>query len=126
LKRTVYSRVSRLQLNDYLMQHDYPDPNAHNARRAVTITPLQKLYALNDEFVLEQARTFARRLIKDSNSQPRERIQNGYRLAFGRDPTEQELQLAEQFIMKESKSTLSRWEQFAQALLISNEMLYVD
>ena len=38
-RRTVYSRVSRLKLNDTLMQFDYPDANVHAEKRAITTTP---------------------------------------------------------------------------------------
>ena len=38
LRRTVYARISRLKLNDLLMQFDYPDANVHAEKRAVTIT----------------------------------------------------------------------------------------
>ena len=34
-ERTVYARVSRLQLNEMLMQFDYPDANVHAEKRSV-------------------------------------------------------------------------------------------
>jgi hypothetical protein len=37
-RRTVYARVSRLKLNDLLMQFDYPDANVHAEKRANTNT----------------------------------------------------------------------------------------
>src|SRR5206468_8360506 len=33
LRRTVYARISRLKLNDLLMQFDYPDANVHAEKR---------------------------------------------------------------------------------------------
>ena len=50
-RRTVYARISRLKLNDLLMQFDYPDANVHAEQRAVTTTPMQKLFVLNSPFM---------------------------------------------------------------------------
>ena len=57
-----------------------------------------------------------------------ERITAAYRLAFGRSPTEREQELAERFPALPPKPTdkLTRWEQYAQVLLASSEMMYVD
>ena len=60
-RRTLYSRVSRLKLNPMLAMYDFPDPNAHAARRVETITPVQKLFALNSPFVVRQAEALAER-----------------------------------------------------------------
>ena len=54
--RTVYARVSRLKLNDLLMQFDYPDANVHAEKRSVTMTPMQKLFVLNSAFMQRQRR----------------------------------------------------------------------
>src|SRR5439155_6679606 len=61
-RRTVYSRVSRLEVNRMLALFDFPDPNAHAAVRAETITPLQKLFVLNSPFMVEHAAALADRL----------------------------------------------------------------
>ncbi|MGZ8901263.1 MAG: DUF1549 and DUF1553 domain-containing protein, partial [Limisphaerales bacterium] len=61
-RRTVYARVSRLKLQDTLMQFDYPDANVHAERRANTTTPTQKLYLLNNPFVLARATTLQQKL----------------------------------------------------------------
>ena len=55
VRRTVFARVSRLKLNDLLIQMDYPDANVHADKRSVTTTPLQKLFAMNSPFMLRQA-----------------------------------------------------------------------
>lgn len=59
VRRTLYSEVSRLELNKMLSMFDFPDPNAHAERRAKTTTALQKLFVLNSPFMLEQANALA-------------------------------------------------------------------
>ena len=56
LRRTVYARVSRLKLNDLLMQFDYPGrQRPRGEARRSTNTPMQKLFVLNSPFMIEQA-----------------------------------------------------------------------
>src|SRR6266849_4292761 len=126
VRRTVYARVSRLKLNDLLMHFDYPDANVHAERRAVTTTPMQKLFMLNSAFMLGRAGSLAARLTMDPKESDKSRIERAYRLLFGREPEKAELRLAWEFLRRPGTLTMSRWEQYAQVLLTSNEMLYVD
>src|SRR6185436_16437890 len=41
-RRTVCSRISRLNLNGFLALFDYPDANIHSEKRSVTTMPTQK------------------------------------------------------------------------------------
>jgi hypothetical protein len=122
-RRTVYGRVSRLKLNDTLMQFDYPDANVHAERRANTTTPIQKLFVLNSPFVMECAERFAERT---DCSTPKERIRRAYRFLFGRDPQPAEERVALNFLSKPEDSDFTRWQQYAQVLFASNEFSYVD
>ncbi|MEO8352597.1 MAG: DUF1553 domain-containing protein, partial [Chthoniobacteraceae bacterium] len=123
--RTLYARISRLKLADTLMQFDYPDANVHAEKRAVTTTPIQKLFMMNSPFVQRMAASLAARLLGRAEDDPT-RVANAYRLLFNREPDETELALALKFLRKTAASDLSRWEQYAQLLLASNELLYVD
>jgi len=53
-------------------------------------------------------------------------VKNAYHKLFARDATPNEIELATQFLSKPTTSSMSRWEQYAQVLLASDEMLYVD
>lgn len=125
-RRTVHARVSRLKLNDLLMQFDYPDANVHAEKRAVSTTATQKLFMLNSPFVVAQAEALAARLTADPKESENQRIGRAYRLLFGREPEKDETKLGLQFLCKSGPAGMSRWEQYAQLLLVSNEMLYVD
>lgn len=121
-RRTVYSEVSRMDLNPMLARFDFPDPNVHSAARYETTTPLQKLFLLNSPFFVHQADALAARLRTHGGSY-QSQIEFVYQLLYSRLPTEQELSLGESFI---GAGDESRWSQYAQTLLISNEMFMVD
>jgi hypothetical protein len=124
-KRTIYSQVSRRELNKTLMLFDYPDANVHAARRSSSTTPTQKLFVMNSHFIIEQAKRLAQRL-QQSASDDASRIRHAYALLFAREPETEELAIAQEFLKQPAESTLTAWEQLAQALLATNEMLYVD
>ena len=125
-RRTLYARISRLKLDDLLMQFDYPDANVHAEKRSVTTTASQKLFMLNSPFMLRQARALAARLKTNPAANDKASVQRAYLLLFGREPEGTELKLALEFLRKPGAPEMTRWEQYAQLLLASNEMLYVD
>ncbi len=124
-RRTVYARISRLKLNDLLMQWDYPDANVHSEKRAVTVTPIQKLFVLNSTFMQRYSGSLASRLLGSAETDM-DRIRLAYRMLFAREPDEDEAALALKFLSRTGDSDMTRWEQYAQVLLASNELLYVD
>lgn len=124
-RRTVHARISRLQLNNTMMQFDYPDANVHAEKRATTTTAMQKLFALNSPFAIARARALAAHLTFDSETEEA-RVDHAYALLFGRSPDRTEKKLALEFLRKPDAPGMTRWEQYAQMLLASNEMLYVD
>jgi hypothetical protein len=126
LKRTVYGRISRLKLSELLTQFDYPDANVHAERRSVTTTPIQKLFVLNSPFMLRRASALAARLTSNTNESDADRVKKAYWMLFSRDATPDEISLATDFLSRPTTSSMSRWEQYAQVLLASDEMLYVD
>jgi hypothetical protein len=127
-KRTLYAQVSRRELNKTLMLFDYPDANVHAARRSSSTTPTQKLFVMNNPFVIEQARQLARRLEQGAGDDG-SRIRLAYELLFAREPGADEVALAKEFLQgtgPDAGSGMSGWEQLCQALLATNEVLYVD
>ena len=126
LRRTVHARVSRLKLNDLLMQFDYPDANVHAEKRSATTTPTQKLFLLNSPFMLARAKALAERVTTDASESDAASIQRAYQLLYGRSPDSAETAAALTFLRKPSSGETTRWQQYAQALLMANEMLYVD
>lgn len=124
-KRTLYSQISRKELNKTLMLFDYPDANVHAARRSESTTPTQKLFVMNSPFIIAEAKHLARRLQAEAQDDPA-RVRLAYELLFTREPLAEELDLALDFLRQPADGPMKPWEQLAQALLATNEMLYVD
>ncbi len=99
----------------------FPDANVHAAARSETITPLQKLFVMNNAFVIEQAKRFATR-ITSTESDSRDRIRLAYELLFARPPNEIEIGFGMTF-MRDDRNT---WSDYAHALMATNEMMYLD
>ena len=115
-KRSIYGYISRRKLDGTLALFDFPNPNLSAEKRIVTATPLQQLYFLNGEFFAARADALARRL----TGTPSERIVQIYRTVFGREATATELQLGREFV------AAGDWRAYAQVLLSSNELLFVN
>lgn len=125
-RRTVYARISRLSLDGFLMNFDYPDANVHTAQRSVTTTPLQKLWILNSPFMLEQASHLASQLqalpVEDAD-----RIREAYLRLYAREPATEETELGLRFLREsQAQDGFDAWSQYAQVLLAANEFFHVD
>ncbi|MDP7496305.1 MAG: DUF1553 domain-containing protein, partial [Roseibacillus sp.] len=121
LRRTVYARISRKELNAFLRQFDYPDANVHAAGRSVTTTPMQKLYLLNSPFVAARAARLAKSL---GETGVEERVEQLFRQVFARAPSASERAGSLRYF--ENSSSDRDWAGFAQVLLCSNAFLYRD
>ena len=120
--RTVYRFVSRRRLDVRLGLFDFPNPNRTSPQRFGTNTPLQGLFFLNSDMLMNQAEALAERLETDVGTNVDARIRHGYRLVFGRVPTGKELALTRRFVTNSDDG----WPRLAQTWLISNEFLYVN
>ncbi len=92
--------------------------------------PLQELFVLNSEFMAANAQALAARLLAAAGpaATDAERIGLAYRLLFGRAPTEHELALGLSYVSASPASSAGRsdWQRYTQALLATNEFLFVD
>lgn len=121
-RRSVYSYVSRLELNRMQQMFDFPDPNAHAALRSETTTPLQKLFMLNSDFMLARANQLVRRIEQEGVEVAKsEKINRVYEIVLGRQPTDEEAELALDYLRSSD-----HWPRFAQVLFASNEMIHLD
>jgi hypothetical protein len=98
-RRTVYGKVSRYKLDEYLQLFDFPSPNISAEKRFTTTVPLQRLFLMNSDFISVEAEEFARRIADEPDN--RSRIKKVYELAYGREPSEQETKLGIDYLHEE-------------------------
>jgi mono/diheme cytochrome c family protein len=98
-RRTLYGKVSRYKLDEYLQLFDFPNPNISAERRFTTTVPLQRLFLMNSDFMQVQAEALAKRVINEADN--RSRVKKMYELVYGRVPTEQEIQVGLAYIKSE-------------------------
>jgi hypothetical protein len=81
---------------------DCPDSTVSSpSRSASTIAP-QALALLNNSFVLEQSRRFAKRVVEEAGSEPEGRIHRAFKIALGRRATDRELAWSIDFLGKQA------------------------
>ncbi len=125
VRRTLYSSISRFQLDPLLVQFDFPDPNTHSERRSLTTTPIQKLFALNSPWMLKQSEQLAKKMVTLDASRVEDRIERVYTSIYSRQPDHDELQMGMAFL-NDGGDPLHQWTKYVQVLLASNELLIVD
>jgi hypothetical protein len=129
VRRTVYGRVSRFRLNRLLALFDFPSPISSIEKRNVTNVPLQWLFFMNSTLVWREADRLAQRIHAEGGPNDEPRIRHAYRLIYGREATEREVELGLDFLREarpESSTQPPAWQQYAQVLLSSNEFLFVN
>jgi hypothetical protein len=122
VRRTVYGKVSRDKPADVHRLFDLPDPKLHGEKREATTTPLQQLYFLNSPLVRQASAKLAHAAAGKS-------IEDGtttlFRRVYLRDPTSAERKTAAALVQPRDGDKPA-WELLAQALLTSNEFLYLN
>jgi hypothetical protein len=113
LRRTVYAKISRSRLHTIFRLYDFSDPSQHSPGRELTTTPLQQLFVMNSPFLADQAAALLKRVNPESDP-----VGSMYRFALSREPSGKERDLALTFL---NQGTL---EQYAQALLSTNEFIF--
>ena len=98
-RRTIYGKVSRYRLDEFLQLFDFPSPMQSAEKRFTTNVPLQRLFLMNSDFMQQQAERLAERVIALPDDTAR--IQRTYRLIFGRMPTAAELTAGLEFLDRE-------------------------
>ncbi|MFN0052753.1 MAG: DUF1553 domain-containing protein [Planctomycetales bacterium] len=131
-RRSLYLYQRRTQVVSFLQVFDAPSIVFNSVRRGQTTMPLQSLSLLNSDFALARARSLAARL-KQMEEDETGRVTLAYRLLLARDPTTAEQEAARQFVATQvseyadqSDAHARAWQDLCQALLASNEFLYLE
>ncbi len=102
-RRTLYGLVDRQFLATTLRIFDFPNPDLHIPVRSETTVPQQALFALNHPFVAQQAQALVERINSEAtNEPPEQKLRQLYRTVFQREPTAQQLDVAQKFLDAET------------------------
>ena len=128
-RRTVYGLVDRQNLPALFRAFDFAMPDQCVERRSRTTVAQQALFAMNSPFIMEQARALAELSVAEAGADPVRRVDALSRRVLGRSATTGETGQALRFIAGAAADPTARqapWEQFAQVLLASNELVFLD
>ncbi len=128
-RRAVYGYIDRQNISPILNTFDFANPNIHSPQRVETTVPQQALFALNDPFVLERAKHLAqtanqKALRNKPDNKSNFIVHYLYRKILSRNPKENEL--ASVIFFLSPQAPLSKIEDLAQTLLVSNEFFFID
>jgi hypothetical protein len=132
-RRSVYLTVKRSRPVPILQLFDSPEAIQSIGERQMTTVPTQALTLMNSPFVRKQAEQLAKRVRPSATVELPVAVEAVYRTALGRKPTAQEKDRAAAFVLRHAEtygkgeSAIARaFADFCQALLCSNEFVYVD
>ncbi|MEZ6057230.1 MAG: DUF1553 domain-containing protein [Planctomycetaceae bacterium] len=91
-RKSMYIYWKRSAPHPGMQIFDAPTREKCVVQRAVTNTPLQALYAMNDVQFVEAARNFAERLLTSSEQTPESRLRLAYRQVTSQEPSERTMQ----------------------------------
>lgn len=130
-RRSIYTIVRRNFLPPMMLAFDTPIPFNTMGRRNISNVPAQALILMNDPFIVEQARVWAKKHAALADA--RQRISALYRDAFGRLPTPEETASAQEFIRDQAKlyqiqdpSDEKPWADLCHVLFNTKEFIYLN
>ncbi len=137
-RRSVYLMTKRLTAQPYFQTFDGADPNVCTSDRDQSVTALQALYFVNDEFLHQQADRLATQML-GADHPDEQRLNQAFRMILSRPPTSSEATLLqqhltttrevvakEQLVSGNSDREAEAWASLLRSLMRLNEFLYVD
>ncbi len=127
-RRGVYGFIDRQDLPGTLRVFDFASPDVSTPMRPQTVVPQQALFGMNSPFVVEQAKALATRPEVAGAASSDAKVQALYGLIYARDADADEVAAGIRFLDApvETGSTADATWQYAQALLLANEFVFVD
>lgn len=129
VRRTLYLRQKRRNLPEVQTLFDGPSAVVSCGERRTSTVPLQPLYLLNNDFMVQRAEAFAKRVQALAPADRSGQIEQAFLLALGRPPDEEERQRAAAFLEPANTAAADADERlvhFCHALFNLNEFLYVQ
>ncbi len=129
-RRSIYVRIQRNFLSPMMLAFDMPAPFSTMGRRSISNVPAQSLILMNDEFVWQQAETWARRLLREVPNSD-QRLSEAFLAAFGHLPSPAQQEQVRDFVAQQaalyddSTESLSVWTDVCHALMNAKEFTYL-
>ena len=123
-RRTIYAHLDRLDPPSLLSVFDFPSLAATSASRDTTTVSPQALFLMNGPLVATVSQLIVQRGEVNREPDTSSRVRHLTRILFSREPTATEERLAAEFLGPQPSPIA--WQQFAQALLLTNEFVFVD
>ncbi|MFT7035075.1 MAG: hypothetical protein ACJA2S_003597 [Cyclobacteriaceae bacterium] len=134
-RRSVYQNVRRNFLQPMMLTFDRPIPFAAFGKRNVTNVPAQSLVLMNDPFVLQQSELLAKEVMNNDTLNKEERFKYIYTKLLTREPTEEEIAKANNFIELLTSSysvendqvldNLDIWRDYCHSVFNLKEFIYL-
>ncbi|SIO22841.1 Planctomycete cytochrome C [Singulisphaera sp. GP187] len=140
-RRSLYIQVRRSLPLGLLETFDAPPMTPNCERRTSSTVAPQSLMMMNNDFVVQQAETFAGRVAHEAGDAPKARVELAWRLALALEPAPEQVESAVRFLAdqqadfaatrnakpsKKADPAHQALATFCQALFSSNAFLYVD
>ena len=139
-RRSVYIFVKRSVLLPLIEVFDCPATVVSGPVRAVSTVSPQALALMNNEFVLQQAGSFAERVMKEAGGDRRAQVVRAFKIALNRPPNLKEIEWSLSFLKAQAEGYAQRKDEapekaapekaalrdFCHAIINLNEFVYID
>ena len=122
-RRTIYATMDRQFVNATFLAFDFSNPDQHTAKRHETTTAQQALFLLNHPFAYGIAKKLAENTRAPGNTAPITRL---YQAVLQRQPTPNELHIAQKLGVQTMSPDPLAWAEFCHALIMTNNVLFVE
>ena len=136
-RRSLYMPVVRSALYDVFQAFDFAEPSVSAGQRQSTTVAPQALFMMNSKLVSDATRAMAERLLADGSADHASKVDDVYRVAYGRAPSAAEMGRALQFVEAYTESLIAKetspdearvkaWQSLCRVVLSANEFIYME
>jgi hypothetical protein len=128
-RRSLYVETRRNFLSPMMLAFDTPSPFNAMGRRSNSNVPAQSLILMNDPFVIDQARGWARLLLdNDRLTDDRARVEQAFVMAFSRPPSPTQWRSIDQFLQSHAEQSEREqlWTDLCHMLINMKSFIYIN
>lgn len=104
-KRSMFEKLDRNRIPEMFNVFDYPNPGLVSGNRNTSTVPTQALFMMNSDFVLNEAKAAASKILEVEGLNDQQRLVLAYKTALGRIPSDTENSLALAYLKKQDGDT---------------------